>query len=492
LTGSLMDVAEAKSLAAVEGLELVPSASSASGYKGVVEHNRKYQAISNKQYLGHFATKAEAALAYARAVGPQRSAMEAAEARGEGPPRPNDITAEEAEAKVRASGLTLEKSSCSATGYKGVSRNTRGFQAQVCVGGKRRKLGTFATVEAAALAIAEDLAGCEVELAATRGAPQPLTQQQARDVAAAEGLLLVQSSKSGTGFKNVCWLKRSSNYGAKVYKDGQQCDLGTFATAEEAALAYARAIGKERAATEASIAMVEVRDPLTAAGALEAAAGADLELLRSPTGGSGFVGVHKNNGGFQARVSGRHIGTFKTKEEAALERARVLKQQSADALAAACDASPSLPPTAEDVRDTAKAEGIELVESSNVSGFRGVHKRGDNKFRASIHTNGKMRHLGQFSTAEEAALAYARAVGKERAATEASIAMVEVRDPLTAAGALEAAAGAYLELLRSPTGGSVEEAAARVEVREPLTAEEAMEAAAHEGLTLLVEAATQI
>ena len=82
--------AAARAAAAAEGLELVPSSSNQTGFRGVSKHVcGKYKAelksSGKRYYLGMFATPEEAALRYARHVGAERAAAEAAEARVEGP-----------------------------------------------------------------------------------------------------------------------------------------------------------------------------------------------------------------------------------------------------------------------------------------------------------------------------------------------------------------------------------------------------------------------
>jgi hypothetical protein len=51
----------------------------------------------------------------------------------------------------------------------------------------------------------------------------------------------------------------------------------------------------------------------------------------------------------------------------------------------------------------------EKLRKDNKSGFKGVYRRENGKFRASISVNGKIKKLGNFDTAEEAHLAYCRA-----------------------------------------------------------------------------------
>lgn len=50
-----------------------------------------------------------------------------------------------------------------------------------------------------------------------------------------------KNQRNSTGFKGVTKNPRSSNYFAKIQKDGKPYYLGTFATAEEASIAYQNA-----------------------------------------------------------------------------------------------------------------------------------------------------------------------------------------------------------------------------------------------------------
>ena len=80
-------------------------------------------------------------------------------------------------------------------------------------------------------------------------------------------------------------------------------------------------------------------------------------------------------------------------------------------------------------------EELELVPARNDCGYKGV-ARNHSGFAARAKEGGREHQLGTFDTPEEAALAYARRVGKERAAREAAAARVE---PLTAEEARAAA-----------------------------------------------------
>ena len=89
-------------------------------------------------------------------------------------------------------------------------------------------------------------------------------------LAAAEGLELVTAANA-TGYKGI-FLNQAGKYEARIREGGKQVHLGTFGTAEEAALAYARHAGPQRVAEEAAAARCEGPKPLTAAEALAAAA----------------------------------------------------------------------------------------------------------------------------------------------------------------------------------------------------------------------------
>jgi len=237
--------------AEAEGLTLLRSECSNSGYKCVTFNNSKSSKSSPYQvqacrggkhrFLGCFATPEEAALCYARS--PEAQAAAAAPPKPP-PPKPPPLTAEEVLRQAEAEGLTLLKSEGGSTGYKGVGFDSRGkakpYRAQTYRGGKQVFLGCFATAEEAALCYARSP---EVQGAtAAPIEPPPLTAEEALRQADAEGLTLPKSESSNTGYLNVCFISRlaSKPYQTQVRRGGKQVRFGRFATAEEAALSYAR------------------------------------------------------------------------------------------------------------------------------------------------------------------------------------------------------------------------------------------------------------
>jgi len=329
---------EALRQAEAEGLTLLKSESSSTnstGFKGVafngVNKSKPYRVqvcrVGKKVYLGCFATAEEAALCYART--PEAQAAAAA------PPAPPPLTAEEVLRQAEAEGLTLQRSERSKTGYKGVgfdsSQKSRPYTAYLSRGGKQVTLGYFATPEEAALCYARSP---EAQAAAAAPPePQPLTAEEALWHAEAEGLTLLRSESSTSGYKGVIFRSgKSKPYKAHVYRGGKEVHLGVFATAEEAALCYTRTPEAQAAA-----AAPPEPPPLTAEEALRHAEAEGLTLRRSEGGSTGykyvgFVSSAKSKP-YQAQVwrGGTlvHLGCFATAEEAALCYARTPEAQAA-------------------------------------------------------------------------------------------------------------------------------------------------------------------
>ena len=331
LRESNMDSDEARAAAAAEGLELVPSRprhgqSAVTGFKGVYIHHGRYAAMVREKgklcSLGHFATPEEAALTYARHIGADRAAVEAAEASSE---RPEPLTADEALAAAASEELELVPSK-NETGFKGVYLHAKRYIAVFRAKDKKSHLGNFATAEEAALHYAR-AARAAAEAAGSRfalAAPQPLTADEARAAAAAEGLEFEPSSTTGTGFKGVT--TKGSKFTARINREvGGQLNLGIFATAEEAALHYARHFEAQHGARAAAEARVAVPQPPWSK-ARKAAAAEGLELMTSSSSQTGFKGVFKNHSKYKAEIrehgKKRHLGNFSTPEEAALCYAR--------------------------------------------------------------------------------------------------------------------------------------------------------------------------
>ena len=255
----------------------------------------------------------------------------------------------------------------STSGYFGVTLTMsmksglpRPYQARVTCAGKQVVLRYFATAEEAALYIARSREG--QALAAERAAAAaPLTSEEARQQAQAQRLTL-RLADNKTGFLNVFHKNagKPKPLDARVSRRGGSNvlrSLGTFVTAEEAALRVARSPEGQAAMEEAAAAQ-----PMTSKEARQLAQAEKL-TLRVADNGTGYLCVsHKHPGQprpYLAQVSrnGRmaSLSCFATAEEAALCVARSPEGQAAAERAAAAS-----PPLASEVG--CGEEGEEEVE----------------------------------------------------------------------------------------------------------------------------------
>ena len=296
----------------------------------------------------------------------------------------------------------------------------------------------------------------------------------AHAAAAAEGLALVRAETT-TGFMGVCRnTGRGKPFKALLCHGGRREYIGCFATAEEAALAVARFLGPERIAAEqaaardalgrslpAASAAGHSAAPMTAAEAHAAAAAEGLSLLHAENA-TGFKGVSYSNNlskPFKAQLEhgGRtqSLGRFATAEAAALAVARFLGPERV--AAALTPAAPAPTMTAAEAHAAAEEEGLTLLRADNSTGFKNVQRQGSGStpFRAQLRHGGHQHNLGQFATAEEAALAVARVLGPEGVAAALSPPAPEREEAaMTAEEAIALAAAEGLTLVRAenPTG----------------------------------------
>jgi hypothetical protein len=137
-------------------------------------------------------------------------------------------------------------------------------------GGNKVSLGTFATAEEAALCVARSPEGQEaVKRAAAPPPAPPLTSEEARQQAQAEGLTLLKADNK-TGYIGVHLNKpsRPKPYQAQVRRGGNKVSLGSFATAEEAALCIARTPEGREVAQRAAASEGQGRAPAMPSGAV--------------------------------------------------------------------------------------------------------------------------------------------------------------------------------------------------------------------------------
>ena len=235
-----------------------------------------------------------------------------------------------------------------------------------------------------------------------------LTSEVALQQAQTEELTLLRSDNNKTRYLGVYYLGppgRSKPYQARLSLGGKFVHLGYFSTAEEAALCVARSPEQRVAAKRAAAAPALVSDKE----APQQAQAKGLVLRLSKSNQTGYVGVRINQRSrskpYQANVwrGGKsvNLGAFANAEEAALCVAR--SPEGGRAAAAL---------TSEEARQQAQAEKLTLlVAANNNAGFFGVHLNNPGKpkpYQARVRRGGKKVSLGNFATAEEAALCVAR------------------------------------------------------------------------------------
>ena len=133
--------------------------------------------------------------------------------------------------------VELHMSSRSATGYRGVRPSAHGFRADYSTS----YIGTFETAKDAAIAYAKHVAGGD---GGDGGGGDDDDDEAPEVVEEAEGVKLHLAPGSKTGYKGV-YQQSSGRYSAKWWDAAAQKyrPLGSFDTAVEAAVAYARGVG---------------------------------------------------------------------------------------------------------------------------------------------------------------------------------------------------------------------------------------------------------
>ena len=204
-----------------------------------------------------------------------------------------------------------------------------------------------------------------------------MTAKEAVRQAEAEGLTLPRSDNS-TGFKGVGFSssRKSKPYMAQMKRGGKRVCFGSFATAEEAALRYARTPEAQAAA-----AAPPEPPPMTAEEALRQAEAEGLTLLKFDGSSTGYKGVYLDSSKHYTRPhkaqvtrGGKlvYLGCYPTAEEAALVVARASAAQAAAPQPPAASSrkrrkvkSEEQPPDVPaDVVDVVIIEGRFIVEST--------------------------------------------------------------------------------------------------------------------------------
>ena len=184
--GGTFTLEEAEATAKADGLVLVRSRKNPSGYKGVLydittaNYKAEVWEEGTIKTIGRYATRFEAALEYARRIGPDKSKMEATAY--DTAVEATNFTLEDAEAAAKAEGLVLLPST-NFSGYKGVTKSggkysVRGPRKGA---GKGTFIGDFATRFEAALEYSRMLAKGRVGGAKATPVARLTAQQMSRE-----------------------------------------------------------------------------------------------------------------------------------------------------------------------------------------------------------------------------------------------------------------------------------------------------------------------
>jgi hypothetical protein len=122
--------------------------------------------------------------------------------------------------------------STNTTGYRGVSKKGKNFEAKIKIGGKTTNLGTYDTAKEAAIAYDRSVlkANRSTSLLNFPDMVHNLDVEPKRK----------KYKRSSTGYRGVR-TDRSGKYEARLYNKGKQKSIGTFDTAIQAAFAYDQA-----------------------------------------------------------------------------------------------------------------------------------------------------------------------------------------------------------------------------------------------------------
>jgi hypothetical protein len=237
---------------------------------------------AGRKYLGTLRTAAEAALVYARYLGPEASASAAAATRAAEAPPPTEA---EVRQQAAAEGLTLvpartRNGHATKTRFKHVTEIRTGHFQVISGHGPDGTLGNFRTDYEGALCYARFLG--PVASAIQAGLQQQVIEQmspeEAEQLAAVEGLSLIKSSSGSSGYKGVYENVSTTSSARKPYSAMiSNRVVGSFDTAHEAALAYSRALGPEACAAEAA----KNGEPMALQEAEQLAASEGLILIKS-------------------------------------------------------------------------------------------------------------------------------------------------------------------------------------------------------------------
>jgi ribonucleotide monophosphatase NagD (HAD superfamily) len=316
-----------------------PKPRPASGFYGVGASGKRWAAKitydSKNHHLGIFDTKQDAALAYDR------------EARQCGEDKPLNYesikAAEEAAVQAQAEHILAHPKQPKprpASGFYGVSASGKRWVARITYNRKHHHLGIFDTKQEAALAYDREARQCgedkPLNYESIKAAEEAAVQAQAEHILVHDMCAGPKMAKPrpASGFYGV--KANGKRWAAKITYDSKNHHLGIFDTKQEAALAYdreARQCGEDKPLNYERIKAAE-----EAAAQAQAKHALTHPKQPKPRTASGFYGVSVSANGkrwvayihYDSKY--HYLGTFDTKQEAALAYDREARQHGEDKL----------------------------------------------------------------------------------------------------------------------------------------------------------------
>ena len=302
------------------------------GLIGVFKNGKRYTAQFTTHYLGTFATKEQAGIAFDRAA-IDKSTEEISFNLNY--PNMTDPEREEALKVEPPKKKTKRGTPNQSTGLIGVAKNGKKYQAYIQYGGKQHSLGTYDTQEQAGIAFdraAIDKSTEEITFALNyphmtdpeREAAlkvEPVQKKKRTRGTRNQKTGLIGVSKSGKKkYKSEIWYNRTKDY------------LGTFDTKEQAGIAYDR-VAIDQSTEEVSYALnyPNMTDP-------EREAALKVEPVQKIRGKrnqkTGLIGVSKKRKKYKAQIkyggTSHFLGAFDTKEQAGMAYDRFVVDKSTD------------------------------------------------------------------------------------------------------------------------------------------------------------------
>jgi predicted transcriptional regulator len=388
------------------------------GLIGVYPSKTKYYSSirydGRSYYLGRFATKKKAGIAYDR-VAIAKSTDEVSYTLN----YPNMTDPEREEAlKVEEPGQKKRGKTNQSTGLIGVSENGKNYQARIRYGNTLVHLGTFDTKERAGLAYDQFVVD-----KSTEEVFYTLNYPNMSDPEREEALKVEPPKKRKRGQPNQktgligVYLKRKM-YQASIWIGGKQHVLGRFDKKEQAGMVYDRfVVDKSTEELSYNLNYPNMSDQEREE-ALDVEAPPKKKRKRgTPKQTTGLIGVSKSGKKYQAQISyagtsSKYLGTFDTKEQAGIGYDREAITKSTATVSFALNYPNTTDPESEEEEALEVDEPVPKKSKrgtpNSKTGLIGVSKSGK-KYQARIRYGGTEHNLGTFNTKEQAGMAYDRA-----------------------------------------------------------------------------------